>query len=250
MTRHRAAAIHLGISATIAVVAVGAMLMIWYPPPLFQAMGAEGLAFLLFGVDVVLGPLVTWIIFSKRKPLHLLRLDLSIIGALQLVALAYGLSVIFEARPVFELFVKDRFEVTTASEVQPAELARVTRPEFRELPFLGPRLAAAVMPADPGEQMRVMMSGVAGADLKTFPQYYVPYETQLAAVREKAKPIAVLRERQPQAAAQIDGAVKATGLAEERLGFLPLRARKRDMAVLVERSTGRIAGYAPVDPWG
>ncbi len=249
ISRHRAAAIHLGISATIAVVALATMLTVWYPTPLFDAMGAEGLVFIMVGVDVLLGPLVTWIVFSPGKPLRLLRLDLAIIGTLQLAALAYGIHVIFLARPVYELFVRDRFEVTTASEVSDAELAKVTRPEFKTLPLLRPRLAAAVVPKDPQEQLRIMMSAAAGADLKTYPQHFVPYESQLEVVREKLLPIAELRKHHPEAIADIDAAVRDTGLPEAKLGFLPLRARREDMALLLDRDSARIVGYAKVDPW-
>lgn len=249
MTRHRAAAIHLAISAAIAAISVGTMLAAWYPPPLFHAMGAEGLVFIMVGVDVLLGPFITWVVFSPRKPRRVLAFDLSIVGALQLAALTYGIHVIFAARPVYELFVRDRFEVTTASEILDSERAKVTRPEFRALPLLRPRLAAAVVPKDPNEKLRIMLSGAAGADLKTFPQHYVPYETQLDLVREKMIPIERLRERHPEAAAEIAEAVRATGLPEARLGFLPLRARRHDMAVLLDRDTARIVGYAEVDPW-
>jgi hypothetical protein len=249
MSRHKAAALHITCSVAVALLVVAGMLFVWYPPPLFAALGAEGMVFIMVGVDVVLGPLVTWVIFSPTKRLSLLKLDLAIIAVLQLIALGYGVYVISEARPAYLLFVRDRFEVTSVDEIDPKEQAKATRPEFRSSPLLGPKLAAADIPTNPEEQLRVMMSGTAGADLKTFPQYYVPYETEVALVLKKGRPIAVLRKHHQDSKVELDRAIAKTGLPEDRLLFLPLRARKKDMSVLVDAKTGRIAGYAPLDPW-
>lgn len=248
MSRYRAAGIQLAVSFSIIASCLAAMLYVWYPSPYFQAMGAKGLVFIMLAVDVTIGPFLTWIVFTPTKPLRLVRLDLAIIGTLQVAALAYGIHVIAEARPVYMLFVRDRFEITSADDILPANLARARAP-FGTLPWNGPRLAAAVPPMDPGEQMQLMMSALAGADLKTYPQYYLPYEAVVDVVREKGRPIAWLREREPKSAAALDKAVAATGLPESKLVFLPLRGRKVDLTVLVEKSSGRIAGYAPVNPW-
>jgi hypothetical protein len=248
MSRHRAAAIQFAVSFSIVASCLAAMLFVWYPAPYFQAMGAKGLVLIMLAVDVTLGPLLTWIVFTPGKPLHLLRLDLVVIGALQVAALAYGIHVVAQARPVYMVFVRDRFEITSADDILPASLAKAA-PPFRTLPWDGPRLAAAVPPADPDEQLRLMMSALAGADLKTYPQYYLPYEAMVDTVREKGRPIAWLRERRPESAAALARAVAKTGLPESKLVFLPLHGPKGDLAVLLDKSSGRIVGYAPVDPW-
>ncbi len=67
MSRWKAAGIHLSISILIGLV-VGALLFgVWYPPPFFHAAGADMLVLLLVGVDVVLGPLLTLIVFKSGK---------------------------------------------------------------------------------------------------------------------------------------------------------------------------------------
>jgi hypothetical protein len=94
--RWKAAGLHLALSALIALTVVLLLLAVWYPQPYFQAMGGEKLLRLLIGVDVVLGPLITLIIFDPRKPA--LKWDLAAIAALQVTALAYGGVVMFQAR--------------------------------------------------------------------------------------------------------------------------------------------------------
>jgi hypothetical protein len=89
VSRFRAGAIHLGISALITAAALTLMLVYWYPPPLFAAMGGTELVVLVVGVDVCIGPLITLIIFDTRK--KELLFDLAIVAALQLTALGYGI---------------------------------------------------------------------------------------------------------------------------------------------------------------
>src|SRR4030095_3232307 len=98
LNRFKAFAIHLAVSVLIAAIVLTLIIVIWYPPPYFDAMGGDVLLRLLIGVDVTLGPLVTLIIFDPAKPK--LELDLATIVVLQLAALAYGGYVMFEARPV------------------------------------------------------------------------------------------------------------------------------------------------------
>ena len=57
LNRWKASALHLALSAAIAVAVVTLMLAVWYPQPYFAAMGGATLIMLLIGVDVVIGPL-------------------------------------------------------------------------------------------------------------------------------------------------------------------------------------------------
>jgi len=67
LNRWKAATVYLGLSATIAALIVGLMLLVWYPWPYFEAMGGEKLILLMVGVDVVLGPIIVLIIFNPAK---------------------------------------------------------------------------------------------------------------------------------------------------------------------------------------
>jgi hypothetical protein len=131
-TRWQAAPIHLLISAVIATLVVGTMLLVWYPQPYFLAAGGITLVLLLVGVDVVLGPLLTLIVFDPKK--KSLKIDLAIIAALQLAALAYGGWTMFSARPVYVAFAGDRFHLVAANEISPADLDKAAM-EYRSLPL-------------------------------------------------------------------------------------------------------------------
>ena len=117
MSRWKAAAIHLSISAAIGLVVGALLLLVWYPPPYFHAAGADQLVLLLVGVDLVLGPLLTLILFRSGK--KGLKFDLAMIAVLQTTALVYGLSVVLQSRPVFLVSAVDRFVLVSASEIDP-----------------------------------------------------------------------------------------------------------------------------------
>jgi len=247
LNRWQASALHLALSAAIALLVVTLMLAVWYPRQYFTAMGGDTLILILIGVDVVVGPLITLIIFDPKK--KGLRFDLTVIAAMQLAALAYGGSVMFEARPVYNVFVVDRFEVIAANAVDAESRAKASA-EFRSLPLTGPRIIAARQPDDAKRQADIVLSAMnGGPDLANLPELYVPYEQFRQDAAKSARPLADLAKRQPQDADAIRAFVAASGRAEDALGFLPMKARNKDMAVIVDRASGEVAGILPIHPW-
>ena len=247
LNRWKASAIHLALSAAIGVSVIALMLALWYPQHYFAAMGGDTLIMLMIGVDVVIGPLITLIIFDPKK--KNLRFDLAVIALLQAAALVYGCSVMFKARPVFNVFVVDRFEVVAANGVDEESLEKA-KPPFRTLPLTGPKIAGAREPEDPKRMADIVISAANGGnDLSNLPDLYVPYQELKARAGEKAKPLAQLAKAQPQDAPIIKSFVTASGRAEDTIGFLPMKARNKDMAVVVDKKTGDIVGIVPVNPW-
>jgi hypothetical protein len=247
LNRWKASALHFAISAAIGAIVVTLMVVVWYQQHYFAAMGGDTLILLLIGVDVVIGPLITLIIFDPKK--KGLRFDLAVIATLQLAALAYGGSVMFEARPVYTVFVVDRFEVVAANAVDAESLAKAGA-EFRTLPWTGPKIIAARQPDDPKRLADIVLSAMnGGPDLANMADLYVPYAQFGRDVARSARPLADLAQRQPQEAATIRSFVAASGRAADAVGFVPMKARNQDMAVVVDVKTGEIVGILPVHPW-
>ena len=237
MSRWRAAGMHLLISAGIAAGVLALMLAVWYPPPLFTAMGGIGLTLILVGVDVVLGPTLTLVVFRSGKPG--LKLDLALIGAFQLAALLYGCYVVSLARPAFIVFVKDQFQVATVAELEPGALAEARYPEFRRPSWTGPVLVYGEWPRDHAEQQRMLAANLRGVDLQHLPRFYAPYEKGKADILGRALPLARARMQEPAAARVIDAWLPGSGYAEDRLRYVPLRGRNFWVAVLIDRATAR-----------
>ena len=154
MTRWVAAPIHLAISTLLASIVFAIIYFVWYPGALFSAAGGRELFLLIVSVDITLGPLVTLIVFVPGK--KGLRFDLAVIATVQLAALAYGVWVLFESRPVWIVYVKDRYELVRANEVDDADRAKA-KPPYDGLSITGPKLVAgATSRPIPDEQLRVM----------------------------------------------------------------------------------------------
>lgn len=249
MSRWKASSIHLAISASIALAVLALMLLVWYPHPIFAAVGGEQVLLILLAVDVTLGPFITLLIFNTKKSRRALTFDLSVIAILQLTALIYGMSVVFQARPVYMVFSKDSFDLVTAHMLSEEDLAKVKYPDYKSLPLTGPVYVYSEMPTDIKERNELVLSAFSGKDLPQYPQYYRPYAEHMTAAGKAAKPLAELRKLNPERAAEIDDAIRASGRNETDLGFLPLRAKYRSLTVLVGKSDGKVLAMLTLNPW-
>ena len=236
-SRWQAAGTHLLICVAIATAVIGVMLGVWYPGPLFEAAGGSGLLFILVGVDVTLGPLLTLIVFKSGK--RGMKFDLSMIGLVQIAALVYGVYIVSLARPAYMVFVKDRFELATVADLEPAELAAAKYPEFRTPGWTGPLLAATDLPTDAAERKKLLDAAFAGLDLQHFPRYYVPYAERTRDVLAKADTIARLRVAEPVSAKAVDAWLASSGTREADVRALMLRTRFAWIAVLVDSQTAQ-----------
>src|SRR5664279_5232927 len=89
-SRAKAAAIHLLVSAAVALLAALLVFAVWYPGAFRELAGGRGLFLLVTSVDVVLGPVLTFAVFNRAKGRRHLTWDLAVIASLQFAALVYG----------------------------------------------------------------------------------------------------------------------------------------------------------------
>src|SRR3954462_6702409 len=214
--RVRASAVHFTLSVIVATAVFCIIYFVWFPGVLFDGAGGSALLRLIFFVDVTLGPLLTFIVFVPGK--KSLVFDLSVIAALQLGALCYGVWTMFEIRPVYVVFVKDRFELARANDISAEELGKVRGTPLQRLPLDGPHVMGSRLPTDPEEQFAISQAALAGGpDLYGYPRYYRPYDEVRAAVLKASAPVAELRRFNPPAA--VDAAIACEGRPEATLRF-------------------------------
>jgi len=246
----RAAGIHLGLSALVAVGVAGLVFGLWYPSPLHQLTGGQALFLILMAVDVVCGPVLTLVLYNPAKSRSKWLLDLGLIVLVQLGALAYGLTQVASARPVYLGFEGDRFRVVQAFDV-PREQLHAAPEALRSLPMTGPeplgvRLAQSTDP----DYLASVQLALQGMHPSFRPSRWQTYDTQVDRVRTSLLPLSRLREKHPDRATDITQALGNTGLAEADVGYLPLvRDLVTDWVVLVHRSDGRPVGYLHLDGW-
>ncbi|MBL0918854.1 MAG: pilus assembly protein [Hydrogenophaga sp.] len=253
-TRLRAAVlpavIHLGLSL---LVAFGSALLVWgvwYPPPFDQLSGGAELFLLIVVVDVVCGPVLTFVVYDRLKPRAELVRDISIIGILQLAALLYGLWTVAEARPLYLVHEVERFRVITKADYLGvdvtqaiADLPSALKPRL----FSGPVLVGARPPLDPKVRNEVLMEALGGGrDFVQRPEYYVPYDDDYAlAVASRAKPLTLFAQRFPDRAGDLQALLKQHSLSPDNALFLPVVHRQDWIAVLDAK--GRVLGFVPGD---
>lgn len=235
VTRWQASGLHLLISIAIGSGVLALLLLVWYPGPLFEAMGGMGLLLILLGVDVVLGPTITLIIFRQGK--RGLKLDLAIIGAVQLTALLYGVHVMYLAHPAFIAFVKVQFQVATPAELEPERLAQAKGPQFRHPPLGKPTWVAVDVPDDTPSRAELTNAVMAGLDVQHFPKYYVPYAERTREILAASHSIEQIRKGEPETGKIIDAWLARSGKNEADLRYLPLRGREAWIAALIDART-------------
>lgn len=242
--RARAAGLHLLISAAVAALAAVLVFALWYPGPYRLLAGGRDLFRLVMSVDVIIGPLLTFAVFSVAKPKTELRRDLAIVGAIQIAALVYGLQTVYEARPIAMVFEVDRFKLVTASSVSLDDLPNAA-PPYRTLPQAGPQLLGTRRPQQGDERNDALFKGAAGVDIGDRPLFWQPYVMSRANAVARSRPLATLRMRYPNAVVDIDVRVAAmtSGTLEPR--FLPVVARGDWVAVIDH--VGNVLGYLPYD---
>lgn len=247
MSRWKAATIHLVITLVLAAAIATLLYFLWFPSPYFSAAGASRLIMVLMGVDIGIGPLLTLLVVSPRKPERLLKLDLSIIAILQTFAFAYGVQVIAAARPVFVVAAVDRLVLVSANELADADLTQGSQPAFRARSWTGPVLAG-VSPAQNGKGFDVVEQVLGhGKDMDHLPRFYVPYDQVADALMHHAKPLSQLRNATaPQSKQLLQLQARARG---ETLLALPLQRGDDDYTAIMSSKTRRPVTILPIDPW-
>ncbi|HUP96923.1 MAG TPA: TfpX/TfpZ family type IV pilin accessory protein [Usitatibacter sp.] len=245
MNRFRAAAIHLGLSATAVATVFLVVYLLWYPGDLFASAGGRDLFLLVLFVDLTIGPMVTLLVFKPGK--KGLVFDLWVIGLLQVSFLAYGVWTLSESRPVYIAFVKDRFELARANQVPDSVLATAKMNRYRDLPWTGPRLTGVRFPTDVEEKWKLAISGMAGVDIQSYPQYHVPYDEVRTAVVAASAPLGNLSKFN--SGLDLDAVAARVGRKPPDVRFLPVRAGKVDLTALIDAKNGEVLKLVALKPW-
>jgi hypothetical protein len=244
--RLTASAIHLSLSACTALLAALVVLGLWYPYPYREISGGRELFMLVVSVDVILGPLITLAVFSRKKPRGELARDLTVVGVFQMAALAYGLWTVAIARPVHLVFEIDRFRVVHAIDIDPT-LLRKTPVGINAMPLTGPTLLGLRPFKDSQEQMDATMAALGGAALGAQPNLWQPYELSVPDILRAAKPVGPLKIRFASQAQEIDKVLLAAGHTAQDTVCLPLVSRQSFWTVFLDSKTAQVLATLPID---
>ncbi|PJI95598.1 hypothetical protein CLU85_0311 [Acidovorax sp. 69] len=246
--RLRAGSIHLGISLCIAALAAALVFGLWYPYPYREISGGRSLFMLVAGVDVIMGPLITLIIFNRAKPRRELVMDFTVVGLLQVAALSYGLWTVFVARPVHLVFEYSRMSVVHAIDIDTDLLAKAPA-ALQKLPVTGPTTIALRPFKDAAEEFDATMAAIGGPSLSARSDLWQPYANSTTDILKESKPASDLLTRFASQTVLIDRTIENTGKPVAQLRYLPLVGRDNAWTVLLDATTAEPLGFLPIDPF-
>jgi len=116
MSRWQAFGIHLAISVVVLTALMALIFLLWYPGILFNVDGGWTGLRIVIGVDLVLGPLLTLVVYKSGKPG--LRFDLTCIVVFQAVCMAGGMFIVHAERPLALVLAYDTFFSLSATEFE------------------------------------------------------------------------------------------------------------------------------------
>jgi hypothetical protein len=120
--RYQAFAIHMAINLVIFFILLVFITQYWYPGILFDTGNGWKAIGMIVGIDLVLGPLLTLIVFNPTK--NSLKFDLSIIALIQIAALIYGTWTIHQTRPIALAFINTSFMTIHANSKIAADIQK------------------------------------------------------------------------------------------------------------------------------
>jgi len=235
--------LHLLGSAVALALIFGTLYVGWYRWPGWYLADVSNVVLVMAGVDVVVGPLLTFVVAGPHKPRRELARDIMVIVAIQLCALVYGTLSVWNGRPLYYAFSENELQVVQAYDIDPHEalLARQQKSPFMPHWYSLPRWIWAPLPQDTAERSKIIAAAISGGDdVISMPRYFKPWEQGLPFLRgQLQKPddqkffTAVEKKR-------LKERMQAAGLATDQPDTIPMTGRGRPLLVVFDTGKMRI----------
>jgi len=236
----KAAAIHLSVSLLIVSALALLVFKVWYPTPLATATGVFVIFAMVLIIDLIIGPLLTLIVYKKNK--KSLLFDLTIIVIIQIAALSYGVYSLSQARPVWLTFYNNRFELVRLNDIESIYLKDAPK-KYTEMSFTGPKWVAAKPIGNNQEIEGLEFGNKLGAKIAHQPALYYPIEQAYPDIAVKAYKLSALEAANDEA--EIN---KYVSLNLKATGWLPLWGQQQHMVVFIDKN-GVPLSVVDLRPW-
>lgn len=239
-SRFSAAGIHFLGSLILFSLLLWIIIKIWYSQPFFSASGGwQGLKIVAL-VDLVLGPLITLIIFNTNKAKKVMMTDISIIVIIQLAALVYGIHTIYTQRPVALAFWEKEFYTIPAEVLEKQGINLAT---LKQLSDLSPAMIYIEKPTDP-DQLKTMLKVILEQQIPPTQQLnlYRPMKSYLPEVLKQSINIDEVIRKNIDMAGQLETLLKDTNTKQNENYYLVLKSKYQNI-VLVFSAKSKMIGY-------
>jgi hypothetical protein len=224
-SRLKAFSWHFGASAAVLLVILGTLYLGWYRWPGWYLTGVLSVLPVIVGVDLVLGPLTTFLIASPKKSARELGRDIACIAAVQLAALSYGCVTLWHGRPLYYAFSENELSVVQAIDLEPTEieLGRKENPQLAPHWYSLPRWIWAPLPQDSKTRDAIVTSAITGGfDVTARPRYFQEWPRGLGHLRQQLKKVDDLRYFSANQRKLLRQRMQAGGFAPDEAITLPM----------------------------
>ncbi len=245
ISRFQAFAIHLLISAFILTSFLSIVFFVWYPQPFFTTEGLMQIVWVLLGIDIVLGPTLTLLIFKPGKPG--LKRDLSIIATVQIVFFIYGAHTIFIERPAFAvIYNTDKFEVIPVSDMQ--DTSNID-PALGYSSIGGPLIVYADAPTDL-DDLKIILADMkqGGPSIDHRPKYYRSLKGYINKKFQFSRDLDEL-EKSPAYQAKIKQFKTEYKDKVKDFVYFPISGKAASRILVINRKTELVVDYIDINPY-
>jgi len=229
---------HVGASFTVYLAFLLIVRFLWYPDFYYDVLNVQPILATLFVVDIILGPLLTFVVYKKNKPR--LKFDIGVIVAFQLAAFLYGGSVVYKERPLYLVYSIDRFVVVTANSIDTDFIV------YPELKVNLPQIVATDLPEDLVEKEAILFGAMQGGpDIEYLPYLYRPISNAKKQIKDrgilfKELPKEILNELKKE---------RPHYISEKFKLFPMIPFKSRDQLLIWDLENGVYAGLIDHNPW-
>ena len=239
MTRLKAFSIHLAISVAIFAALLSVIVFVWYPAPFFATDGGwQGLRIILT-VDIILGPILTLIIFNPKKERRQIRFDLTVIGIVQLLALLSGTYIVHHERPVAKVIADGVVSPVTEYELNENNL---NLDEIQQYRNNGTITIYTDLPDDFNEMQKVLLQSVSKRrPLYLFTEKYTKLDqTKLEKLAGFSINMKKYLQDNEKGKKIFNDFLAAQNRQPDEFLFLPLHSRYARTIVVLDRQTAQV----------
>lgn len=218
------------------------VLVHWFPGFFYSIDGGwEGMR-IIIGVDLILGPTLTLMVFKTGKPG--LKLDLTLIGLFQSICLAAGVYVVHSQRPLFFVYYEEHFYSVSAD-----TFSRFDRPvpdlsNYAHKPPIKVFIKLPESPIEQADYRRILYQDRIPAWI--YEPLFTPLQDSLDEVLKHgtAQQELVRRDKQH----NLDGWLTRHGGSIKDYVFIPIHSRYRDAFVAMVAENGQFVDIVEIPP--
>lgn len=207
---------------------------------MLSAIGGYEIFFLIVGIDVVLGPALTLVVFNPKK--KWLVLDLAVIAVVQMSAFLYGVSTLLEARPAYIAALGKYFQVIQSSEITDGNLSKAKT----TLPLWGPKLVGVKDPTDPVDISAAQAMESVGGGKGHMPHLHIPYADMKDEILKNAEDFETLEKNNADKKSEIQAWLKSNDCDEKTCKYQPIKIRVSVFPAVIDAKTAAYKGIMPI----